>query len=101
MGRLSITFKDLQFIPSKRQELYNITDFLASCGGLLGLFTGISLLSIFEFIYFFTIRLSCSLRERKDEKTRDNIIIPTIKPNPISLVGFNRNGYSFKSNFLN
>lgn len=41
MGRLSITFKDLQLIPVKRQELYNRTDFLASCGGLLGLFTGV------------------------------------------------------------
>lgn len=41
MGRLSVTFKDLELIPLIREELHNITDVLASCGGLLGLFTGV------------------------------------------------------------
>lgn len=36
LARLVIFFKDLQFITSRRSELYGLTDFLASCGGLLG-----------------------------------------------------------------
>lgn len=41
----------------KRLETYSFTDFLAICGGLLGLFLGISLLSMIELIYIFTLRL--------------------------------------------
>lgn len=36
MARLVIFFKDSQFTSSKRSELYGLTDFMASCGGLLG-----------------------------------------------------------------
>lgn len=36
MARLVIFFKDSQFITSHRSELFGLTDFLASCGGLLG-----------------------------------------------------------------
>lgn len=38
LARLSIYFKEHQFITSKRSELYGLTDFLGACGGLLGLF---------------------------------------------------------------
>lgn len=44
-------------MTSKRSELYGPTDFLANCGGLLGLFMGVSLLSIVEIVYYLTIRL--------------------------------------------
>ena len=36
MARLTIFFKEAQFITSKRSELYGLTDFMANCGGLLG-----------------------------------------------------------------
>jgi hypothetical protein len=62
MARLSLFFKEDQFITSKRSELYGRTDFLANCGGLLGLFMGVSLISILEIFYFCTIRLACNLR---------------------------------------
>lgn len=68
MARLSIFFKETQFITSKRSELYGQTDFLANCGGLLGLFMGVSLLSIVEIIYYLTIRLCCNLSMRKKRK---------------------------------
>ncbi|GAB0099479.1 pickpocket protein 28 [Sergentomyia squamirostris] len=68
LARLSIFFKETQFITSKRSELYGPTDFLANCGGLLGLFMGVSLLSIVEIIYFCTLRLICNLRMRKSRK---------------------------------
>lgn len=57
MTRLAIYFKENQFITSKRSELYGITDFLANCGGIFGLFMGFSILSIFEMIYYFSLRL--------------------------------------------
>lgn len=65
MARLTIFFKETQFITSKRSELYGQTDFLANCGGLLGLFMGVSILSIVELLYFCTIRLMCNLGMRK------------------------------------
>lgn len=62
--RLLIYFKDTEFITLKRSELYGPTDFLANCGGLLGLFMGVSLLSIVEVTYYATLRLGCTLRNR-------------------------------------
>lgn len=72
-ARLSIFFKEHQFITSKRSELYGPTDFLANCGGLLGLFMGVSLLSIVEVIYYATLRLGCTLRLRRSRKQRNRI----------------------------
>lgn len=47
----------------KRKEVYTFTsDFLAVCGGLLGLFLGVSVLSIFEIIYFSTLRVFWYIR---------------------------------------
>lgn len=55
----------------KRVEHYTLTDFLAACGGLLGLCLGISALSIIEFLYFFTLRLYWSLSECKSNDQVD------------------------------
>ncbi|XP_037814491.1 pickpocket protein 28 [Lucilia sericata] len=75
-SRLSIFFKEAQFLTSKRSELYGTTDFLANCGGLLGLFMGVSTLSIVEIIYFCTVRLITNLKmrrkKRKEMKTLEN-----------------------------
>lgn len=70
-ARLLIFFKEAQFNTLKRSELYGPTDFLANCGGLLGLFMGVSLLSFVELVYFCSVRLCCNLRLRQeDEKNR-------------------------------
>lgn len=50
--------------------MYGKTDFVANCGGLLGLFMGVSVLSIVEALYFCTLRLSCNLRRRRMLKKR-------------------------------
>lgn len=52
-------FKEKYFIAMVRSETTTAFDFIASCGGLLGLFMGISVLSIVELIYFFTLGLYC------------------------------------------
>ncbi|RZC37836.1 ASC domain containing protein [Asbolus verrucosus] len=54
MSRLTVYFKVNHFITSERQELYGPIDFVANFGGLLGLFTGFSILSVMEIIYFLT-----------------------------------------------
>lgn len=56
MAKIKIKFKESEFPAMKRSELYGLTDFIANCGGLLGLFMGVSILSFVEIIYFFTVR---------------------------------------------
>ncbi|KAF7280748.1 pickpocket protein 28-like [Rhynchophorus ferrugineus] len=63
MTRINIFFKEQQFITSERNELYGETDFLANCGGILGLFTGFSFLSIVEIVYFLSLRLMCNVKK--------------------------------------
>lgn len=77
-ARLAIFFKENQFITSKRSELYGRTDFVANCGGLLGLFMGVSLLSIVEIIYHITLRLCCSLRKRTTNETNNKISMKSL-----------------------
>lgn len=67
-SKLFVSFKENQFISLNRTEAYTLTDFIASCGGFFGLFMGISLLSVIEFIYFFTLRLCCKIRMRKVQR---------------------------------
>ncbi|CAG9859505.1 unnamed protein product [Phyllotreta striolata] len=62
VSKLILFFKSSQFIGSERHVLYGPTDFLANFGGLLGLFTGFSILSLMEAIYFLTVRLCCNSR---------------------------------------
>ncbi|XP_068083951.1 pickpocket protein 28-like [Anabrus simplex] len=61
-GSIFVFFKDMQIMTNKRSELYGPADFLANCGGLLGLFLGFSILSFIEIFYFLTLRLFFNLR---------------------------------------
>ncbi|KAF5291550.1 hypothetical protein FQR65_LT01863 [Abscondita terminalis] len=60
LSRLLVYYKNLQFMTSERHELYGVVDFLANCGGLFGLFCGLSFTSITEIIYYLTLRLWCN-----------------------------------------
>jgi Amiloride-sensitive sodium channel len=46
-----------EIYPSFRTIQFTVTDSLCYIGGLLGLFAGISILSLVELVYFFTLRL--------------------------------------------
>lgn len=71
---LTIRFSDNLFVRDVRSERYGTTDLLAHCGGFFGLFLGFSILSVIEFIYFYTFKLlwqdnqreSVSLVDAKD-----------------------------------
>ncbi|KAG6463948.1 hypothetical protein O3G_MSEX014180 [Manduca sexta] len=49
-------FKSPRFMSMRRSELFGLTDFIANCGGLLGLFLGFSFLSLAEIFYYMTLR---------------------------------------------
>jgi hypothetical protein len=40
-------------VVNKRSERFGFIDFISNCGGLMGLFMGISLLSIAELFHYF------------------------------------------------
>lgn len=50
---LWIFYRDSSFYPLVKTQLASFSDFLGSVGGLLGLFAGVSMISIIEFLYFF------------------------------------------------
>ncbi|EFA07961.1 Pickpocket protein 28-like Protein [Tribolium castaneum] len=54
---LQLYFKDEQFMTMERNELYGISDLISNLGGLLGLFTGFSLVTMAEIIYFCSLRV--------------------------------------------
>lgn len=64
---VGIFFREQEVILLKRVEVYTYTDFVAICGGLLGLFLGASVLSVVEFLYYSTLRLYWTLRKWKSE----------------------------------
>lgn len=53
----SIYFADDEFLAYRRFESYGTVSLLSTIGGLLGLFLGISVLSVVEVVYFITLRL--------------------------------------------
>lgn len=53
----SIHFADDEFIAYRRFESYGAVSLLSKIGGMLGLFLGISVLSVVEVFYFLTLRL--------------------------------------------
>lgn len=56
VASVSIYFADNEFSAYKRFESYGTVQLLSNIGGFLGLFLGISVLSLVEFFYFFTLR---------------------------------------------
>ncbi|XP_028176949.1 pickpocket protein 28-like [Ostrinia furnacalis] len=59
---LVVYFSDEIYTSLRRSELYGGVDFLANCGGIMGLFMGFSFLSLVEIIYYFSMRLFCHIR---------------------------------------
>jgi amiloride-sensitive sodium channel len=60
----TIQFGDTEFIAYRRYERFGGVTLLSNIGGLLGLFLGVSLLSIVELVYFFTLRIASNLCRR-------------------------------------
>lgn len=58
MSRLTVYFQEPQFVSSERYALFTFREYIAACGGVLGLFMGFSILSLFELIYYCTCLVS-------------------------------------------
>uniref|UniRef100_A0A182MVQ4 Pickpocket n=1 Tax=Anopheles culicifacies TaxID=139723 RepID=A0A182MVQ4_9DIPT len=78
LSYLSIHFKVSRFIPIKRSELFGISDFLANCGGVLGLFMGVSILSIVEIIYYCTLKPIMARTRANARSYTANVIKPAL-----------------------
>lgn len=68
VSKLVILFESPFLDTEHRQELYTITDLLSICGGLFGLFMGISALSVIEILYYSTLRWYWILRRPVSER---------------------------------
>ncbi|XP_053668363.1 pickpocket protein 28-like [Anopheles marshallii] len=77
LSSMSVYYKEAQFISIKRNQLFGLNDFIANCGGILGLFMGVSLLSIVEILYYFTMK---PLIAHFLKRTRKENKIATVEP---------------------
>ncbi len=69
VNKFEVYFKSNKFVVNKRSERFGFIDFISNCGGLMGLFMGISLLSIAEFFHYFIYflwQLVCNLYYRNN-----------------------------------
>lgn len=76
--RISISFENDQYFGMKRSESYGKIDFLAGVGGIVGLFMGISFLSIIEVLYYPTLRAFCNVRHGRSAETQLEHLNPEI-----------------------
>ncbi|KAJ0172809.1 hypothetical protein K1T71_011948 [Dendrolimus kikuchii] len=68
-------FKQPTFVGMVRSSIFGVTDFIAQCGGLLGLFLGFSFLTVVEIIYYLTMRFGFIVA-RKQKLT--NVVDKTV-----------------------
>lgn len=78
--RLAVFFRNNQVETIKRMEKSSYSDFLAICGSLLGLFLGISTLSIIELVYYASLRWYCARRREEIDAANEangKVVTPT------------------------
>jgi amiloride-sensitive sodium channel len=54
---MAFKYKDGEHFALLRYQPFKLVDFLSYVGGILGLFAGVSALSIIELCYYFTLRI--------------------------------------------
>ena len=69
-GFLKFHFGYDEYTAVRRYGSYNTITFLSDCGGVLGLFLGISALSIIELFYFFILRVLSDFMRKFKKSTR-------------------------------
>lgn len=67
MSRFTIYFENADFEVIERYAVFDFMDFVASCGGLLGLFMGFSILSFLELAYYVILWIIMLRKSRKVE----------------------------------
>lgn len=79
---LIFSFDDSTAEIQKRTALFTSLDFLAACGGLMGLFLGISAFSLFKYIVNFTLCFFWMLREKRNNS---NTVAPFRRESQINI----------------
>jgi hypothetical protein len=69
-GMMRFYFGSDEYTALRRYGSYDIVTFLSECGGILGLFLGVSALTIVEFFYFFVIRVISNFLKRLKNNTK-------------------------------
>jgi acid-sensing ion channel, other len=92
-SQIQVLFKSAEFFPLILQQKLTTLDFVSLCGGSLGLFLGISAVSVIELVYFFTIRLFFKMKSRnkvqiftrteKKERKKTNYFVKVMKSSSI------------------
>jgi Amiloride-sensitive sodium channel len=72
-NKLTFKFKDEEVRATRRYQPFMFSEFLGQSGGVMGLFAGISMLSIIEIFYFFPFRLVSDFLIRFIARNRRNI----------------------------
>ena len=67
-ARLRVSLQNSKVKTMERVETVTVSDFLAMCGGTVGLFIGFSALSVVELIYYPFLRLFWMVQRMKTEK---------------------------------
>jgi hypothetical protein len=62
MSELIIYFQHSAFVKLERNEVFSTFDLLAKIGGLFGLCTGASVITLVELIYYWSGRIICNVR---------------------------------------
>lgn len=70
---MRIFFKESQFLSLKRTEIYGLDNLIASCGGLLGVFVGLSSFSVIEAIYYLYVRYILYNKNKKNKNLPETI----------------------------
>ncbi|EDW00649.1 pickpocket protein 28 [Drosophila grimshawi] len=85
-SRLTVYFKEHQFTAIKRTILFGVSTLISNCGGIFGLFMGISSLSFIELVYFFSMRICGSCSQRRKRKAMRQLLPPDQKePDEVTL----------------
>lgn len=54
---VTVRFSESDFLPKRRQESYSDLEILSAIGGTMGLFVGASVITVFETVYYFSIKI--------------------------------------------
>lgn len=77
MAHVLIYFENAGFESTERYAAFDFMDFVASCGGLLGLFMGLSILSFIELAYYFILWI---MMVRRSSRKVEPVGLILVKP---------------------
>lgn len=69
LNKLTVFYNADKMRTLRRTETNTVANFMATCGGLFGLFLGISALGFIEIVYFLSLRLFWKIRKSFSEIT--------------------------------